>query len=189
MGLKTPKLSPRGQREGRWGSKTAILIPGVACAWGAERQMGLKTPKLSPRGPRKGRWGSKIRDLSPRARPRGLRDVCVWLRDVWGGGGNKKRSKEGNKKGGTRKKRTFPGEYPLCARDESRTHTSQLTLAPETSASTISPPAPGHFAEMDCKYTKNLDIQKINDKPSNISAGRRKNLPPSANFLPQFGQA
>ncbi len=28
-----------------------------------------------------------------------------------------------------------------CARDESRTHTSQLTLAPETSASTISPPA------------------------------------------------
>ena len=29
----------------------------------------------------------------------------------------------------------------VCARDESRTHTSQLTLAPETSASTISPPA------------------------------------------------
>ena len=31
--------------------------------------------------------------------------------------------------------------HPFRARDESRTHTSQLTLAPETSASTISPPA------------------------------------------------
>ena len=31
--------------------------------------------------------------------------------------------------------------FVCCARDESRTHTSQLTLAPETSASTISPPA------------------------------------------------
>ena len=37
-----------------------------------------------------------------------------------------------------------PGITPerfLRARDESRTHTSQLTLAPETSASTIPPPA------------------------------------------------
>lgn len=35
------------------------------------------------------------------------------------------------------------------ARDETRTHTSQLTLAPETSASTIPPPA----HQMDCKYS------------------------------------
>ena len=52
------------------------------------------------------------------------------------------------------------GDILFCARDESRTHTSQLTLAPETSASTISPPAPGHSDEMDCKYTKFLDILK-----------------------------
>ena len=35
----------------------------------------------------------------------------------------------------------LPAVLVPCARDESRTHTSQLTLAPETSASTISPPA------------------------------------------------
>ena len=39
-------------------------------------------------------------------------------------------------------------EADPCARDESRTHTSQLTLAPETSASTISPPAPEWIANI-----------------------------------------
>ena len=38
---------------------------------------------------------------------------------------------------------------PLCARDETRTHTGFTPLAPETSASTISPPALG----LDYKYT------------------------------------
>ena len=47
---------------------------------------------------------------------------------------------------------TGDGVALIRARDESRTHTSQLTLAPETSASTISPPA----LEVDCKDTDYL---------------------------------
>ena len=57
----------------------------------------------------------------------------------------------------TKMRATFrPSSF--CARDESRTHTSQLTLAPETSASTISPPA----LEVDCKYTEYLRNRKQN---------------------------
>ena len=52
----------------------------------------------------------------------------------------------------------LPAVLVPCARDESRTHTSQLTLAPETSASTISPPA----LEVDCKYTEYLRNRKQN---------------------------
>ena len=52
-------------------------------------------------------------------------------------------------------------EADLCARDESRTHTSQLTLAPETSASTISPPAPEWTANIQLfsKTTKKTYLQ------------------------------
>lgn len=53
------------------------------------------------------------------------------------------------------------GRPRYCARDESRTHTSQLTLAPETSASTISPPA----LEVDCKDTDYLRNCKQNQAP------------------------
>ena len=68
------------------------------------------------------------------------------------------------------------------ARDESRTHTSQLTLAPETSASTISPPALGNGMQIYKLF------QKIYDNASIMSDGKMKNRRPSSIFRPQVGQ-
>ena len=52
----------------------------------------------------------------------------------------------------TKKGRSF--DRPFRARDETRTHTGFTPLAPETSASTISPPA-----LWDCKYSNFLEIR------------------------------
>ena len=68
------------------------------------------------------------------------------------------------------------------ARDESRTHTSQLTLAPETSASTISPPALGNGVQI---YNF---FQNIYDNASIMSDGKMKKRRPSSIFRPQVGQ-
>ena len=84
--------------------------------------MGLKTPKLSPRGPREGLAGPETANLCPRAMPKGDDDGDAEGSNAEGGcgmcvgGGNKKRSKEGNKKGGGTKKEDIPwGISSLCA--------------------------------------------------------------------------